>query len=311
MHTSITVHFYSCDASLSGRNVPVFPPGVKLEPFRTRDTDRGIYTDENDPLGRVWYHIPNLGPKFCDAVRKYSIVANYREAHVIARKKSKDSECMWVGIVGDPAGYTTGSKRHIIDMLLRNPEQNFDQANGRVQSRVRIRTISGLKRRKRRKRPTTAGESDVSRRSIKQSEDNTSCGVNSDNLSDSSHISSGSLSVLSKENIDMEAPAYGFAFREQSPSINPTLSRYGLPPLTVETVEECQQDWLDSLCKDPALYALKEPPLPSPGNFFISSKFETYLSQTIQRRQSVPVFPRYSVADLNELLVESLDLSAI
>ena len=125
----------------------------KLEPFKTTDIPSGVYADESDPLGRTWYHIPNLGAKFCDAVRKYSIVANYREAHVIARKKSKDSECMWIGIVGDPASYTTGSKRHLIDMMLRNPGQSFENGSRRQNPKTRLnRTVAAGKRRKRRRR---------------------------------------------------------------------------------------------------------------------------------------------------------------
>ena len=143
----------SSDTLYQGRLASMGIIPSKLEPFKTTDISNGIYADESDPLGRTWYHIPNLGAKFCDAVRKYSIIANYREAHVIARKKSKDSECMWIGIVGDPATYTTGSKRHLIDMMLRNPGQSFDGGSRRHHAKIRTnRTTTAGKRRKRRRR---------------------------------------------------------------------------------------------------------------------------------------------------------------
>jgi hypothetical protein len=38
---------------------------AKLGPFRQTNLGAGIYADDNDPLGRVWYHIPNLGARVC------------------------------------------------------------------------------------------------------------------------------------------------------------------------------------------------------------------------------------------------------
>ena len=304
----VWIIFLRHDSSLQSKVSQSASGSPKLEPFRQCDMERGVYTDENDPLGRVWYHIPNLGPKFCDAVRKYSIIANYREAHVIARKKSKDSECMWVGIVGDPAAYTTGSKRHIIDLMLRNPGQSFDQSSRRHHSRVRINrtTASGKRRKRRRRRMVYAAgrpESDGSHRSIEKLSEERSGGLSSGRDTPSDQESSQMSTTPScKEN---DGVLYGFSVREHL--ISPPLvarrnRRFGLPDptLTVRTDLENHQfrDWLDSLDKDPTLFALREPPLPSPehANLF-------YLAAKYDRRFSPRVAPRkYSVADLNELL---------
>lgn len=311
----------------------------RLDPFRATDITSGIYADASDALGRVWYHIPNLGPKFCDAVRKYSIVANYREAHVIARKKSKDSECMWIGIVGDPASYTTGSKRHIIDLMLRNPGQTFDQSARRQQGRVRsTRTSLSGKRRKRRRRrfpfnSESRNESEGSAADAANmegvSEKPDDAGNSNETDADSSQLSS-TPSSLSLEN---QVPnVYGFSLRE--PNMSPpssvqlqvhgalmtARSRFALPtPKNLSVQTEChERDWhFTPLYDDPAMYAFREPPLPSPepGKSFMLAKSgvsgrgvghnSSSQKQVLSPLVSTALHRRYSVADLNELLVIS------
>ena len=297
--------------------------------------NKGVHADETDTLGRVWYHIPNLGPKFCDAVRKYSIVANYREAHVIARKKSKDSECMWVGIVGDPASYTTGSKRHIIDMMIRDPEQVMASAQKRG-SKIRSKNVAGSKRRKRRRRHSSIIlDSDSSNHTAIEVNRKSNCGVNyfekggtASDQESSSNGSSRSMSVLSKENSDSECPPFGFAVRESSPvcvGFTDNKAKLGdrsfLPPTTAYTLtvntDTTHSDWLDTLESDPSLYALREPPLPSPENGWLCnfSKYDGCISlSNTSTRMPTPVtnnnlhqftVRRYSVADLNEMLVHA------
>ncbi len=330
----------SFDAIYHGRLASMGIIPSRLEPFRGTDIAGGIYADGSDALGRVWYHIPNLGPKFCDAVRKYSIVANYREAHVIARKKSKDSECMWIGIVGDPASYTTGSKRHIIDLMLRNPGQTFDQSARRQQGRVRsTRTSLSGKRRKRRRRRfpfnnesrNESEESTADVTHIDEADEKPDEVVNGNETdADSSQLSS-TPSSLSLEN---QVPnMYGFSLRERNHSPPTSIplqvqgamlaarSRFALPTptnLAVQT-ENHDRDWhFTPLYDDPAMYAFREPPLPSPepgksiqftmvtsSTRVMSSNNTSSQKQVLSPLVSTVLHKRYSVADLNELLVIS------
>ena len=72
----------------------------------------GVYHDDSDSEGRTWYHVPNFGRKFFDALRKYYTVReNGREIRVAIKRPEKDSYCTWIGIVGHPRHYSTGGKR--------------------------------------------------------------------------------------------------------------------------------------------------------------------------------------------------------
>ena len=318
------IHF---DSAETNQHIRIAPSAIgigKLEPFHASDISNGVFTDDDDPLGRVWYHIPNLGPKFCDAVRKYSIIANFREAHVVARKKSKESECMWIGIVGDPAEYTTGSKRHLIDFMLRNPGISLEQsANRRNQSRMRTnKSANPLKkrRRKRRRLPYSgiridSGESSsIERKHADDSVDpNRTASGGSVSHSESYDDDDSSLMSTTPSVLSMDRQAsgqYGFGVRDMmsvSPPVPPTLSipepgvkSYTLPPPTSTAAPTDRGDWLDSMENEPHLFALREPPLPSP---------EPGKSFSSHRRDSPSPFMqpvrKYSVEDLNELLVRS------
>ena len=87
------------------------------KPFRmyedeSRKAPEGVYYDENDSEGRTWYHVPNFGRKFFDALRKYyTVQENGREIRVAIKRPEKDSFCTWIGIVGHPRNYSTGGKR--------------------------------------------------------------------------------------------------------------------------------------------------------------------------------------------------------
>lgn len=313
------------DSGSSGR-VNASGVGIgKLEPFHASDISNGIFADDEDPLGRVWYHIPNLGPKFCDAVRKYSIIANFREAHVVARKKSKESECMWIGIVGDPAEYTTGSKRHLIDFMLRNPGINLDtSANRRNQSRLRTNKSANplKKRRRKRRRIPYAGiridSGEISSLDRKLHDDTTDVNRAGSGESvsqsesydddDASSLMSTTPSVIS---IDRQASGqYGFGVRDlvgASPPIPNSLSQsdtrlktFTLPPSTSTSNTQDRGDWLDSVDSEPHLFALREPPLPSPE---AAKGFS--LSRIDPPSPVVRAVRKYSVEDLNELLVKS------
>ena len=88
----------------------------------------GVYKDESDPDERTWYHIPNFGRKFFDALRKYYMVReNGQEIRVSIKRPDKDSYCTWVGIVGHPRHYSTGGKRPkvIDDRSLFEPIARF------------------------------------------------------------------------------------------------------------------------------------------------------------------------------------------
>ena len=88
----------------------------------------GVYRDESDPDERSWYHIPNFGRKFFDALRKYYMVReNGQEIRVAIKRPDKDSFCTWVGIVGHPRHYSTGGKRPKIidDRCLFDPIARF------------------------------------------------------------------------------------------------------------------------------------------------------------------------------------------
>jgi hypothetical protein len=293
----------------------------KLEPFLSTDLSNGIYADPSDPLGRVWYHIPNLGPKFCDAVRKYSIIANFREAHVIARKRSKESECMWVGIVGDPASYTTGSKRHLIDLMLRNPGVSIPQSGRRQQVRTRQTKPHGqLKKRRRKRRRTALSNSQSSEVSPSegligsQRRKGLNLGVQSarsvtdDRISgspsgeDESSRLSTTPSVMSVDR--QRSGQYGFHVRDISNVSPPPLrahanlkpNLFSLPNPTSYS-GPVLEDWIDSVNRDPALFALREIPLPSPEAGKILYVRPNPPSPTLQT-----AVRKYSVEDLNELL---------
>lgn len=316
------------DANPVNRAGAVSPTISKLEPFRASDISNGIYADEVDQLGRVWYHIPNLGPKFCDAVRKYSIIANFKEAHVIARKRSKESECMWVGIVGDPATYTTGSKRHLIEFMMRNPGLNIDQSGRRQHTRIRTNKASNplkKRRKKRRRMPFTSSRSDSS--DVSSANDTQSKhrsrnlgadkGVTPDDLNvmsesdEESSAMSTTPSVLSIER--QESGQYGFSVRDMTsaspPPPNEPRQKQSLFTLPHPSSYSSQprSDWFDSVLRDPTLFALREPPMPSPE----SAKTCTLsrLSFNYPPHPASPVVPsvprKYSVEDLNELLVKS------
>jgi len=356
----------SSDILYQGRLASMGIIPSKLEPFKTTDISNGIYADESDPLGRTWYHIPNLGAKFCDAVRKYSIVANYREAHVIARKKSKDSECMWIGIVGDPATYTTGSKRHIIDMMLRNPGQSFDGGTRRHHAKIRTnRTAAAGKRRKRRRRrypflsdsrnETESSNSDSATRRIPDSRirsgratpeldgdlpmDEVSDVEHEDSGANSSSPASSTPSVLSMD--QQVSNPFDFHIRDTvsppparlpanaKPQVIPRLAKFTLPDSTnmlnvnTDAPHALERDWeFVSVYRDPVQYALREPPLPSPdsGRVFSFNRLDSRTTPSATRaRHHQPVHPKsptvntsshtgirkYSVTDLNELLVSS------
>ena len=319
----------SAEVALQSRLAASGLTTAKLEPFKMTDVPNGIFVDETDPLGRVWYHIPNLGPKFCDAVRKYSIIANYREAHVVARKRSKESQCMWVGIVGDPAEYTTGSKRHLIDFLLRNPGMNLDQSgNKRNQTRLRtFKTLNPLKKRRRRRRKTQMLDSRAESSEGSSLENRK---INSENLPDSddplksrmndldSEISSedmeddSSLVSTTPSVIPVERQGSGdFAFEVRdhvsaSPPIlasqpqRQKIKEFALPNATAHNSQSSRGDWLDTASRDPAFFALREPPLPSPDGAKIFSFIKNDpASPTLKPNR------KYSVEDLNELLVKS------
>jgi hypothetical protein len=365
------VYTDSTDASDSVYQGKLASMGIipsKLEPFKATDISNGTYADESDPLGRTWYHIPNLGAKFCDAVRKYSIVANYREAHVIARKKSKESECMWIGIVGDPATYTTGSKRHLIDMMLRNPGQSFDNGIRRQSSKVRVnRAVPTCKRRKRRRRrypflsdsrnetessnsgSVTRRDTEARARSVlqrteavrNQPTEEHSNGEDEDSVDLPSSPSSSTPSVLSMD--QQVSNSFDFQVRDMigSPPSRSNgnakvhtvgkLSKFKLPGGTTSlsinsaTTTVPDRDWeFNSVYRDPVLYALKEPPLPSPdaGKVFTFNRCDSRLISAGARHCHNPYPPghprsprllmsgqdvvrKYSVSDLNELLVSS------
>lgn len=302
----------------------------KLEPFRVSDMSNGIFADTTDPLGRVWYHIPNLGPKFCDAVRKYSIIANYREAHVVARKRSKESQCMWVGIVGDPAEYTTGSKRHLIDFLLRNPGMNLEQSGGkRNQSRSRtLRALNPLKKRRRRRRRIHITESraessegsSLENRNIygenipecneqdgKSKLSQRDAEISSEDVEDDSSLVSTSPSVIPVER--QGSGEFAFDVRDQtnsSPALpnsqapKPKLKEFALPYASSHKSHASRGDWLDAANRDPTFFALREPPMPSPNGpkvfGFIRNEPPSPFVQTSRK---------YSVEDLNDLLAKS------
>ena len=308
----------------------------KLEPFRASDLSNGIYADGSDPLGRVWYHIPNLGPKFCDAVRKYSIIANFREAHVIARKRSKESECMWVGIVGDPAAYTTGSKRHLIEFMMRNPGLNVDQSNRRQQSRMRSSKNSNplkKRRRKRRRLPFTSSRSESSEGSSLDTLQRARVAENKESGADAHASGATTLDHSRQSGSDDESSQlsttpsiismdrqgsgqYGFNVREpanaSSPVFLPVQPRprlFHLPHSAVQTMSNTgdyyRRDWFDPVYNDPLLRIMREPPIPSPdsGKVLILSELDD-----ASPRQLSPVLRtqrKYSVEDLNELLMQS------
>jgi hypothetical protein len=303
----------------------------KLEPYRSTDLSKGIYVDEGDSLGRVWYHIPNLGPKFCDAVRKYSVVANFREAHVIARKKSKESECMWVGIVGDPAEYTTGSKRHVIEFMLRNPGMSMESGSSRrQQSRARAtKLINPLKKRRRKKRRGTSlsiriDMSQSRKGHIPEAESvnqlsgtdilSSDLGNASESESnDSSSQMSTTPSLLSVER--QKSGNYGFSVREplvspqpisatvQGSSVDMNLKLHALPQPTGTLNGSLNiNDWLDALNSDPNTFALRDPLLASPE---AGKSFSLNKSPVQPPSPEVRVFRKYSVEDLNLLLHNS------
>jgi hypothetical protein len=301
----------------------------KLEPFRSSDLAKGIYVDDADQLGRVWYHIPNLGPKFCDAVRKYSVVANFREAHVIARKKSKESECMWVGIVGDPGEYTTGSKRHVIEFMLRNPGAATEQAqNRRAQTRSRATKLANpLKKRRRKKRRGSVlsirVDSSTSSKSPNEQEcvalpigsDRNSLAADNQRIASEDDESSSQMSttpsLLSVERQPSGNYAFGVSENTASPQPSPSsiavssdaskLKFYSLPrPTSTSYRATRQDDWLGNLISDKNTFALRDPQLSSPeGMKPFSSKLAYPPSPEIR------VVRKYSVEDLNVLLSNS------
>jgi len=72
----------------------------------------GVFKDMHDPEERTWFHIPNFGRKFFDALRKYYMVTDSgQEIRVAIKRPDKESFCTWVGIVGNPRHYSTGGKR--------------------------------------------------------------------------------------------------------------------------------------------------------------------------------------------------------
>ena len=72
----------------------------------------GVFKDMHDPEERTWFHIPNFGRKFFDALRKYYMVTDSgQEIRVAIKRPDKESCCTWVGIVGNPRHYSTGGKR--------------------------------------------------------------------------------------------------------------------------------------------------------------------------------------------------------
>ena len=322
-------HSVSSDLALQSRLIASGLVASKLEPFRKSDLSKGVFADESDQLGRVWYHIPNLGPKFCDAVRKYSIVANYREAHVVARKRSKESLCMWVGIVGDPAGYTTGSKRHLIEFLLRNPGMNLDQSGSkRSQTRVRtIKTNNPLKKRRpgRRSIRLTSSHGELSEgSSLEYRNSNTEnmrlcerrdsqCKVfdredeNSNEVTDdeSSQVST-TPSIISIER--QGSGGFGFDAAEPTSSSPPIpivrgrkLKEYALPyAYSHSNMTSNRGDWLDTASRDPTFFALREPPMPSPD-----AKRMFSFAKNDPPSPVVQPYRIYSVEDLNDLLVKS------
>ena len=319
---SLISHSYQflSDIAPSGKSYAQSVSLTKLEPFQPTDLSNGIYADANDPLGRVWYHIPNLGPKFCDAVRKYSIIANFREAHVIARKRSKESECMWVGIVGDPASYTTGSKRHLIDLMLRNPGVNIPPTGRRQHVRSRQSKPHGqLKKRRRKRRRTTLSTGNSSE--VSQSECVIGHRTHNDGISsmrcmiddrasgspsaeDESSRLSTTPSVMSFER--QRSGQYGFHVREIS-GTSPPLGTESRPrpkfltlPNPTSYAGPVLEDWIDSVNRDPALFALREIPLPSPE----ASKI-IYIQPNPPSPALQPTLRKYSVEDLNELLKQS------
>lgn len=329
---------YRFDAIYHGRLASMGIIPSRLDPFRGTDISNGVYADSSDSLGRVWYHIPNLGPKFCDAVRKYSIVANYREAHVIARKRSKDSECMWIGIVGDPASYTTGSKRHIIDLMLRNPGQSFDQSTRRQQGRNRSNrsSLSG-KRRKRRRRRFQLSQETRSIEDITTVETSLIMGDDdkkddAGSCDDSDQDSSQASSTPSVFSLELPEPtSYRFSLRENStsPPQPITLQTQGQflvsrarihlpsPSNFISQTRASNRGWnFSPLMDDPAIYAFREPPIPSPEpgkHFELHKAFvsSAAISGTGYQRPLSPLVVgpgsqrRYSVSDLNELLMMS------
>jgi hypothetical protein len=88
---------------LCGHCAMVFP-----DPQQLRYVPSGVFTSES----RTWYHVPNFGRKFFDALRKYYIVeSDGTESRVVIKRPEKDSYCTWVGITGNPRNYSTGGKR--------------------------------------------------------------------------------------------------------------------------------------------------------------------------------------------------------
>jgi hypothetical protein len=303
----------------------------KLEPFRSTDMANGIYADDSDPLGRVWYHIPNLGPKFCDAVRKYSVVASFREANVIARKKSKDSDCMWVGIVGDPGDYTTGSKRHIIEFMCRNPGIAIDHTTNR-RSHARSRTnkiMNPLKKRRRKRRRVVLPGTKCSTSGLLILTDDrpstqTGPSVSSESLSEisssdgekdeESSLSSGTPSML---NMDRQASGT-FGFHERDALVSPQsavythikpsgsrLKRFAIPQPLSTQLSGRPTDWLDTIHTGPHFFMLRDPQLPSPESSKTTGKPRAHPVLLSPEIKAISAFRRYTVEDLNQLLHSS------
>ena len=253
-------------------------------------------------------------------------MVNLREASVIARKKSKDSECMWLGIVGDPADYTTGSKRHIIEFMLRNPGITLEHSlNRRNSSRVRInKNLNPLKKRRRkRRRPTyQAVKSDVSGASSdsgKQQIDGSSGHIDAfsgSSFSDSEtdNISSESSITPSMISVDRQTSGqYGFGFRDTTGSPPPPVSvaianandsrqsQLTLPPASSTISVDQVGDWFDSINKGAYTFVLREPHLTSPE----AAKQFSFSRSLQPPSPEIKVVRKYSIEDLNQLLAES------
>lgn len=68
----------------------------------------GIYREGD----RAWYHVPNYGRKFFDALRKYYVLGEDGcEVRVLIKRPEKDALCTWIGVQGNPRNYSTGGKR--------------------------------------------------------------------------------------------------------------------------------------------------------------------------------------------------------
>jgi hypothetical protein len=235
---------------------------------------------------------------------------------------------MWIGICGDPSEYSTGSKRHIIEFMLRNPGIALDQSSNR-RNTSRLRTSKSMnplkKRRRKRRRPTIAvakanvsesspeystGQPDQSHGSLDGMSGTTSPADSEyDNVSSES---SGTPSMISIER--QTSGHFNFGLRDTAGSPPPPPVAITVPnqsegqgqisvlPTASSTLAIDQVgDWFDSINTGRYMFVLREPHLVSPEG----AKAFTF-SRTLQPASpEIKIARKYSLDDLNKLLAES------